>query len=344
MPTEVNAGTGATPTVSRTVRPYPVREALEPWCAAGVSGVMRVIDAPGGAVYVVDGKIAYAECTVAAGMERLLAGSGRLPVEAWRGAVAAGRAQQRVGAELVATGLVSQAELEALSVIAVYDAAFFLFDLVASAQFEPGARHPFGPLRTVDLRQVCQEVDRRKRLLADAWPDAAIDTAAVLPRRRLSTQAVALTALQWEVVAGADRRRSPIDLARLLGRDTFTVMLEVRRMARSGLVEPGRPGGSVAAESVATVRARAAARPELVLPVPRASPERIPEPEPPRRTERRTEARAPAVLVPLPRRPAREPGAFGEPDEPDEPGYRLIPDGRPSDLILTRLIAGLEAL
>ncbi|MDI1463885.1 hypothetical protein QEZ54_23135 [Catellatospora sp. KI3] len=343
MPTEVTAGTeaGRAPTVSRTVRPYPVREALEPWCAAGVSGVMRILDAPGGAVYVVDGKIAYAECSVAAGMERLLTGSGRLPAEAWRAAVGAGRAQHRVGAELVATGLVSQAEVEALSVIALYDAAFFLFDLVASAQFEPGARHPFGHLRTLDLRLVCQEVDRRKRLLADAWPDAAIDTAAVLPRRRLSTQAVALTALQWEVVAGADRRRSPIDLARLLGRDTFTVMLEVRRMARVGLVEPGRPGGSVAAGSVATVRAREAARPEPVPPLPRISPERTREPEPPRRAERRPEPRGSAPLVPLPRRPAREPGAFGDFDEAED---RPRGDGRPSDLILTRLIAGLEAL
>ncbi|MBV1856145.1 hypothetical protein [Catellatospora tritici] len=344
MPTEVTAGTDAgAPKVSRTVRPYPVREALEPWCAAGVSGVMRILDAPGGAVYVVDGKIAYAECSVAAGMERLLTGSGRLPAEAWRAAVGAGRAQHRVGAELVATGLVTQAELEALSVIALYDAAFFLFDLVATAQFEPGARHPFGHLRTLDLRLVCQEVDRRKRLLADAWPDASIDTAAVLPRRRLPTQAVALTALQWEVVAGADRRRSPIDLARLLGRDTFTVMLEVRRMSRAGLVEPGRPGGSVAAESVATVRARAAARPEPVLPLllPRTLPERTPDPEPtPRRAERRAEPRGSAPLVPLPRRPAREPGAFGDFDAEDRP----LVDGRPSDLILSRLIAGLEAL
>jgi hypothetical protein len=215
--------------MSKSSRPPLLRESLEPWCAAGVTGALRVLDPPGGVVYVVDGRIAYAETPVASGVERLLTASGRLPADAWRAAVTAGRAQHRIGPELVDAGLVTQTELEALGVIALYDAAFFLFDLVVSAHFEHRARHPVGHLRTLDLRSVCQEVDRRKRLLADAWPDAAIDTAAVLPQRRLRSQCVALTALQWEVVANADRRRSPIDLARLLGRDTFTVMLEVRR-------------------------------------------------------------------------------------------------------------------
>ncbi|MEV0455255.1 ADAM 12 protein [Catellatospora methionotrophica] len=314
-----------------------LRESLEPWCAAGVTGALRILDPPGGVVYVVDGRVAYAETPVASGVERLLTASGRLPADAWRAAVTAGRAQHRIGPELVDAGLVTQAELEALGVIALYDAAFFLFDLVVAAHFEHRARHPVGHLRTLDLRTVCQEVDRRKRLLADAWPDAAIDTAAVLPQRRLRSQCVALTALQWEVVANADRRRSPIDLARLLGRDTFTVMLEVRRMARTGLVEPGRPGGSAAAESVATVRARAAAGVPATATAtaqpgrhakPVAGPAPGPPPEPPGE---------PRPHVPLPRRAVRQ-----EPDRRTELAGTL--DTRVPEQILTRLIAGLGAL
>ncbi|WP_203740370.1 hypothetical protein [Catellatospora bangladeshensis] len=317
-----------------------LRELLEPWCAAGVTGALRILDPPGGVVYIVDGRVAYAECPVASGLERLLTASGRLPAEAWRAAVNAGRAQHRIGPELVDGGLVSQPELEALGVMALYDAAFFLFDLVVGTQFEHRARHPVGHLRTLDLRVVCQEVDRRKRLLADAWPDAAIDTAAVLPQRRLRSQCVALTALQWEVVANADRRRSPVDLARLLGRDTFSVMLEVRRMARSGLVEPGRPGGSAAAESVATVRARAAAglptTPEAervgrhARPAPEHEP--LPEPEP----EQVDTSLPPPVL---PHRAVRH-----------QPSAEfLVPAGMPaeprvSEQILVRLLAGLGAL
>ncbi|MEU7825870.1 hypothetical protein [Catellatospora sp. NPDC049133] len=321
--------------MSKSSRPPLLRESLEPWCAAGVTGALRVLDPPGGVVYVVDGRIAYAETPVASGVERLLTASGRLPADAWRAAVTAGRAQHRIGPELVDAGLVTQTELEALGVIALYDAAFFLFDLVVSAHFEHRARHPVGHLRTLDLRSVCQEVDRRKRLLADAWPDAAIDTAAVLPQRRLRSQCVALTALQWEVVANADRRRSPIDLARLLGRDTFTVMLEVRRMARTGLVEPGRPGGSAAAESVATVRAKAAADvATTALPIVQSARHARPEPEPERAPD---PPAAQAPHVPLPRRALRHEAA-------PRPELAGMPDTRVSEQILTRLIAGLGAL
>lgn len=245
--------------MSASTTPHRLRDVLEPWCAAGVDGALRLQDAPGGAVYLVDGRIAYAECPVVSGADRLLTASGRLPAEAWRAASAAGRSRGRIGAELVAAGLLTWAELEMVALLALYDAAHVLFDAAIEVRFEPGARHALGTSCTVDLEAACREVDRRKRALADAWPDPTIDTAAVVPARRLPDQSVALTALQWEVVANADRRRSPIDLARLLGRDVFTVMLEVRHLARAGLVEPGRPAGSAAAESVATVRARAAA-------------------------------------------------------------------------------------
>ncbi|GAA1409172.1 hypothetical protein ACFQZ4_16340 [Catellatospora coxensis] len=324
--------------MSKSSRLPLLRESLEPWCAAGVTGALRVLDPPGGVVYVVDGRIAYAETPVASGVERLLTASGRLPADAWRAAVTAGRAQHRIGPELVDAGLVTQAELESLGVIALHDAAFFLFDLVVSAHFEHRARHPVGHLRTLDLRSVCQEVDRRKRLLADAWPDAAIDTAAVLPQRRLRSQCVALTALQWEVVANADRRRSPIDLARLLGRDTFTVMLEVRRMARTGLVEPGRPGGSAAAESVATVRAKAAAdMTTTALPIVQSARHARPEPAPDPPEQPAPPAGESFPHVPLPRRAIRQEPA-------PHPELAGMPDFRVSEQILTRLIAGLGAL
>ena len=306
-----------------------LRDALEPWCAAELSGALRVIDAPGGSVYLVDGRIEYAECPVVSGVDRLLTASGRLPAEAWRAALAAGRTRWRVGDELVAAGLISRLELETVVLLALYDAAHFLFDAAVDVRFEPGVRHPLGVECRLDLADVGREVDRRKRSLVDAWPDASIDTAAVVPVRRLPDQFVALTALQWEVVANADRRRSPIDLARLLGRDTYTVMLEVRRMARAGLVEPGRPGGSAAAESVAEVRARAAEPPiEPPLPALTAAVE-LPEPVP---------YADGAALDPLPHRLVQT--LDDEPDRPVPVGF----DDQISVEILLRIKAGLAAL
>lgn len=294
-----------------------LRDALEPWCAAGVSGALRVLDAPGGAVYLVDGQVGYAECPVVSGVDRQLTASGRLPAEVWRAALAAGRTGHRVGEELVGSGLLTHAELEVVVLLALYDAAYFLFDAASEVRFEPGAAHVLGAGNPLELDAVCREVDRRKRLLQEAWPDAAIDTAAVVPVRRLGSQFVALSALQWEVVASADRRRSPVDLARLLGRDTFTILLEVRRMARTGLVEPGRPGGSAAAESIATVRARAA---EPVLP-------RAVRTEPPPPV-------LPAVDGPLPRRVATVDGSWTP---------RAADLGCSEELLL-RIRAGLAAL
>jgi len=292
-----------------------------------MTGAVRVLDAPGGAVYLVEGQIDHVECPVLSGVDRLLTASGRLPSEIWRAALLAGRSQNRVGAELVATGLLTSAELKAVVLLALYDAALVLFDAALGVQFEPGVRHPMGTQCVLDLVVVCREVDRRKRMLAAAYPDAAIDTAAVLPVRRLPDQFVALTALQWEVVANADRRRSPVDLARLLGRDAFTIMLEVRRLARAGLVEAGRPNPSAAAESVATVRARAA------VPVVPARPKRRPTPPP---AAEPAEPREPAEQGELPELP-RRPVPTDMP--PQSRGFEYC-----SEEVLVRLRTGLAAM
>ncbi len=309
-----------------------LRDALEPWCAAGVTGALRVLDSPGSVVYILDGRIVYAECPAASGLERMLTASGRLPGEAWRAAASAGRAHHRISAELVQSGLISQAEVEAAGVLALYDAAFFLFDLASPVRFESGTRPQLGLLCSLELAVVCHEVDRRKRLLAEAWHDSASDTAAVLPHRRLPAQIVALTALQWEVVANADRRRSPVDLARLLGRDTFTVMLEVRRLVRAGLVEPGRPGGSAAAESLAAVRARAA------LP---QSPTPADRPTPPEQRAAPAEPRGEDdVGFSLPRRATTPPPKSRARRAPESEA----PENEVPDHILRRLIKGLGRL
>jgi len=311
--------------------PPRLRDALEPWCAAGATGALRVIDGPGGAVYLVDGRVVYAECALVCGVDRRLTVSGRVPVEAWRAALAAGRANRRVGAELVDNGHLTAGELELVVSLASLDAAHVLFDTAVAGRFEAGAGPVIGTVRSFDFAEVCVEVDRRRLLLNGAWPDPAIDTSAVVPARRFPGHHVLLTALQWEIVVNADRRRSPVDLARLLGRDTFATLLEVRRMAQAGLVEPGRPGGSAMAESVAAVRALA------------ASP-----PEPPPPAEPVTEAPAAAprreitgALAALPRR-TRNGATSLPPLAGDGAGLAIAADC--SDSTLVRIRQALESL
>lgn len=209
---------------------------LEPWCAIGATGALRLAGPVQGAIFLEGGLLAYAESPHAIGVDRLLTSSGRLPPEVWRAAVAAGRSGRRVGEVLLDQGVLSRAELELITRSALFDAALYLFDVCGEAHFEPGARPLIGVGCLVEFHDAGQELDRRRRRLAEIWPDDMIDTAAVVPARRLGGHHVALNAVQWEIVANADRRRTCADLARLLGRETYVVRLEARRLARAGLV------------------------------------------------------------------------------------------------------------
>jgi hypothetical protein len=225
------------------IAPAPVRTALHRLCLAGATGALRVLGPPGGTLFLVDGRITHAECPLANGLGDLLTGADRVAPDAWSAAVAAGGADHRVGDVLVERGAVTGAELEVLARTALFAGALFQLPVEAPTHFEAGARHPVGPVRAIEFDQLCAEVDRRRATLVEAWPDDAIDTAAVCLVRNLPGHHVALTSTQWAVIATADRVLSPIELARTLGHDTFAVLLEVRRMARAGLVEAAAPAG-----------------------------------------------------------------------------------------------------
>ncbi|WP_395293159.1 hypothetical protein ACF9IK_05800 [Kitasatospora hibisci] len=116
--------------------------------------------------------------------------------------------------------------------------------------FEPGVRHWLGPVSAVSAKRLCREVERRRRLLDRIWPWPQLDAAPVCPtgvrgavagpgdragRQRPPTRR------QCELLDQADGRRTPAELARLLGRSAFATTADVRRLAAAGLVAtPGR--------------------------------------------------------------------------------------------------------
>lgn len=95
--------------------------------------------------------------------------------------------------------------------------------------------HWFGTVRPVSAEAVERETVRRRELLDAVWPYAAVDTAPVVPRPAAPGQTVG--ARQRALLAAADGRRTPAELARLLGRPAFHTLLDVRRLAAAGLVE-----------------------------------------------------------------------------------------------------------
>jgi hypothetical protein len=190
-----------------------VSSVLEPWCAAGATGALHVLDPPGGTVYLMDGQLTYAECPLATGVAGLL--------------------------------LTPGTDLAAAAVSALFGAALFLLDASATAQFEPGVVHPVGMVCLLDLRTVCVEVRRRRRLLDDTWPDTSLDTATFGPGPTRADDR--LTDLEGQLMAHADHRYSPVDLARMLGRDTFAMLLAARGLARAGMITMDSPTGRTAA-------------------------------------------------------------------------------------------------
>jgi hypothetical protein len=210
-----------------------------------------VLNPPGGTIYLADGRLSHAECSLACGVNRLVTASGRLSMAEFRTALAAGRASRDMAWELTRPGLLMPSEVEVVFHTALYGAAHFLFDARSEVRFEMGAHHPMGTVIDIDLETVRTEIDRRRRALHHAWPDATVDSLPVVPARRLDGPNVSLNALQWEIVVAAGHRRTPVDLARALGRDSYATLLNARRLLRSGLLQVSRTA-STSAQAIAT--------------------------------------------------------------------------------------------
>jgi hypothetical protein len=234
----------------------------------GGTGALIVGGQPGGAVFVVEGRVIYAESPAAPGVGELLTSSGRLAGRTWQNALDLGTSTARVGKLLVEQGHLTQGELELCVLGAVYDAAYFvLAPAEAPVEFLAGATHWLGPVVQIDPAAVSKEVGRRVRLLSEIFPDPRVDTVAVTVMPRPPREVVTLNSFQWELLINADGQRTPADLALLLGRAGYATIQELRRMAAMGLLElpEVRPDGP---EFVRLPRARGtsvdAIRPALV--------------------------------------------------------------------------------
>ncbi|MGW0121140.1 transcriptional regulator [Streptomyces sp. NPDC003327] len=190
-----------------------------------------------GTLYLVDGRVVHAESPAAPGVDVLLTTGGRLPREGWDEAVDRAGAHRAVGRFLVDSGRLHDGELEICHLGAVFDAAFFALSPTSGpTRFRYGVGHWFGTVRPVSAEAVQRETVRRRELLDAVWPYASVDTAPVVPRPAAPGQSVGARHRAL-LAAAAERRRTPAELARLLGRPAFHTLLDVRRLAAAGLVE-----------------------------------------------------------------------------------------------------------
>lgn len=190
-----------------------------------------------GTLFLHQGAVVHAESPRCLGLGELLIGCGRITPDAWQRLLDRFAGEHRIGRLLVAQGVVTTGELEACSVAALYDAGYFALGPGSRhTGFEPGARHWLGPVNAVAPRLLHREVVRRRLLLQRVWPWPQVDSAPVVRTGRTLPGALPPGCRRREILEHADGRRTPADLARLLGRSSYATVLEVRRLAAAGLI------------------------------------------------------------------------------------------------------------
>jgi hypothetical protein len=217
----------------------PLDEALAHCAASGFTGVLRVIGAPGGTVYLAGGGVAAIETPGAPGPEVILLRSGRVPEADWEAAFAAAAvAGCPLGDELVGRGLVGAGELEAVLRTAMADAMFAFADgFVDTCRAEASAVDCALPLDPpAGAGWLLAEALRRMQVIG-SFPDPALharDRVAAVPGA--VPPGAVLGGGRDEILALLDGRRSGRDLAFALGHGLYAIMLQLARMRGEGMV------------------------------------------------------------------------------------------------------------
>jgi hypothetical protein len=223
----------------------PLGTALADCAAAGFSGVLQVIGAPGGTIHLTAGGVAAIETPWSPSAEVILLRSGRVPEADWEAAyVAAAVARGPMRAELLSRGLVGAGELEALLRVTAADAMFaFAAGFVDTCRAEAAAPECALPLDpAAEASGLMAEALRRTQVLA-AFPDPPVHARErVMAAPGATRPGTTLGGGRDEVLALADGRRTARDIAFALGLGLYVTLLRLARMRAEGLLAPAAPG------------------------------------------------------------------------------------------------------
>jgi hypothetical protein len=286
------------------------------------SGAVSVRGIPGGVVHVSRGLVVSVRTPAAPPVETLLVKSRRISQEDWSAAhehsVLSGAGTGSLAAALVDRGVIGRAELDVTCTAALFDAAFAMsLRPAAGWDVDPQAPPPDPAVLTgIAPRRLTEETTRRAAALRRTWNSLSEFAAApIRPSSRI--ESTALNPRYRDILLHANGRRTPRDLAFVLGRGVFAVMSDLERMHNRELIRWEAPRAAPA-PSVAPRRATAAeieaGRVESGAPLPR----------------RTTRGRNAEGLAPEPRQPSetggpRRRGALGfgalaRPDHGVDPG------------------------
>lgn len=294
------------------------------------TGVLHVQGSPGGAFHLLDGAVVAVESPGAPGVGTLLVRSGRIDADEWNAAHDAAATGLLPGAAIAAGGRLGTAEFQVLHMMAVQDAVFAVLagrlDNCAFDPDAPGARPaalPQGLAPGVEPEELLVEAGRRLAALASLPRRVSPDRDRVTAVGPPAWADEPLAPVRREILGCANGRRSPRDIAFLIGRGVYTITVEVARMCAEGLVEtvPAPPAPAQpppVAEPSAPVADPAPPPPEPFAPAP-AEPAGPAAPRPP--LAPREDLADPG---PYPHPPEREPG-----EPPGAPAAEGLPRREP---------------
>ncbi|MGW0589258.1 DUF4388 domain-containing protein [Streptosporangium sp. NPDC002607] len=212
----------------------------------GFSGVLRVEGGPGGTLWIRNGLVVAATTPAAPGPESLLLRSGRVSERDWTDAYAVGAPSDRLAAELVERGVIGEAGLEAVCMAALFDAVFAMILYgVESCVAEPAGPDDHLPLLPVlpgvGPERLARETARRMEHVA-GWRrlDLSMRVRPVPPATPVPTM-LGSDRIRRAVLERANGRRTPRDIAFVLGKGLFAVMSEIARMVEEGVLDLGGP-------------------------------------------------------------------------------------------------------
>jgi hypothetical protein len=215
-----------------------LRESLTSSAAVGLTGVLQVIGDPGGTIYLSGGEILGIKTPGAPSLEVLVLKSGRVTEDGWEAAFSAAASGTAMSDELITRGLVGAGELEVLLRTAVADALFVLASgYVDQCRPEPGPVSVLLPLDPpAEAAWLLAEAERRMKVL-DAMPGlTGYQRARVQPAPGVTASGTVFGGGRDELLALANGRRTPRDLAFALGRGVYATTLELGRMQHEGLL------------------------------------------------------------------------------------------------------------
>ncbi|SNS11936.1 hypothetical protein SAMN05216252_103219 [Actinacidiphila glaucinigra] len=288
------------------------------------TGVLHVQGSPGGAFHLLDGAVVAVESPGAPGVGTLLVRSGRIDADEWNAAHDAAGTGLLPGAAIAAGGRLGTAEFQVLHMMAVQDAVFaVLAGRLDNCAFDPAAPAalPPGLAPGVEPEELLVEAGRRLAALASLPRRVSPDRDRVTAVGPPAWADEPLAPVRREILGCANGRRSPRDIAFLIGRGVYTITVEVARMCAEGLVEtvpappahplpppvadPAPPPPEPLAPAPAEPAGPAAPRPSL------APPEDVADPGPYPPLPQWGPGEAPGGAPAAEGLPRREPGASG---------------------------------